>query len=104
MAGFIDGKGHFAIKGFSSNPTHSRGWGGIQFQLSQRNTDKSGESLEKIMLKITEFLLVKLNTRTFSRKYRQFVISTSNRVSNNILIDYLNTYPLLSSKYLDFKD
>ena len=102
LAGFIDGKGHFAIKGFSSNPT--RGWGGIQFQLSQRNTDKSGESLEKIMLKITEFLLVKLNSRTLSEKYRQFVISTSNRVSNNILIDYLNTYPLLSSKYLDFKD
>ena len=101
MAGFIDGKGHFAIKGFSSNPkTHL----GIQFQLSQRNTDKSGESLEKIMLKITEFLLVKLNSRTLSEKYRQFVISTSNRVSNNILIDYLNTYPLLSSKYLDFKD
>ena len=56
------------------------------------------------MLNITEFLLVKLNSRTFSEKYRQFVISTSNSVSNNILIDYLNTYPLLSSKYLDFKD
>ena len=25
-------------------------------------------------------------------------------MSNNILINYLNTYPLLSSKYLDFKD
>lgn len=101
LSGFIDADGHFAIKGFSTNPkTHL----GIQFQLSQRNTDKSGESLEKVMLKITEFLLVKLNSRTFSDKYRQFVISTSNRVSNSILIDYLNTYPLLSSKYLDFKD
>lgn len=101
LSGFIDADGHFAIKGFSSNPkTHL----GIQFQLSQRNTDKSGESLEKIMLNITEFLLVKLNSRKFSEKYRQFVISTSNRVSNNILINYLNTYPLLSSKYLDFKD
>lgn len=58
------------------------------------------------MLKITEFLLVKLNKRTFSEKYRQFVVSSSRkfRVSNKILIDYLNTYPLLSSKYLDFKD
>jgi hypothetical protein len=25
-------------------------------------------------------------------------------VSNKILIEYLNTYPLLSSKHLDFKD
>lgn len=101
LSGFIDADGHFAIKGFSLNPkTHL----GIHFQLSQRNTDRSGESLEKILLEITEFLLVKLNSRTFSEKYRQFVINTSNRVSNKILIDYLNTYPLLSSKYLDFKD
>jgi hypothetical protein len=84
------------------------------------------------MLKITEFLLapagavggawghgdpspplatqvaghpvVKLNKRTFSEKYHQFVICTSNRESNKILINYLNTYSLLSSKYLDFKD
>jgi len=45
-----------------------------------------------------------LNMREFSEKYRQFVVSTSNRESNRILIDYLNTYPLLSSKYLDFRD
>lgn len=101
LAGFIDADGHFAIKGFTPNPKSHLG---IQFQLPQRATDKSGESLEKVMLKITEFLLVKLNKRTFSEKYRQFVVSSSNRVSNKILIDYLNTYPLLSSKYLDFKD
>ena len=101
LSGFIDADGHFAIKGFTSNPKSHLG---IKFQLSQRDTDRSGESLGKVMLKITEFLLVNLNRRTFSEKYRQFVISTSNRVSNQILIDYLNTYPLLSSKYLDFKD
>ena len=101
LAGFIDADGHFAIKGFTSNPKSHLA---IQFHLTQRKTDKSGESLEKLMLKITEFLQVKLNNRVFSEKFHQFVICTSNRVSNKILIDYLNTYPLLSSKYLDFKD
>lgn len=56
------------------------------------------------MLKITEFLQIKLNKRTFNEKFHQFVICTSNPFSNKILIDYLNNYPLLSSKYLDFKD
>jgi len=101
LAGFIDADGHFAIKGFTSNP---KTYLAIQFYLSQRNTDKSGESLEKLMLNIAEFLQVKLNNRVFSEKFHQFVINTSNRESNKILIDYLNTYSLLSSKYLDFKD
>jgi hypothetical protein len=56
------------------------------------------------MLNIAEFLQVKLNNRVFSEKSQQFVINTSNRESNKILIYYLNTYSLLSSKYLDFKD
>ena len=101
LAGFIDADAHFAIKGFTSNP---KTYLAIQFYLSQRKTDKSGESLEKLMLKITEFLQVKLNERSLSEKYHQFVVCTSNRVSNEILISYLNNYPLLSSKFLDFKD
>lgn len=101
LAGFIDADGHFAIKGFTSNPNT---YLAIQFYLGQRNTDKSGESLEKVMLNIAEFLQAKLNNRVFSAKFHQFVINTSNRDSNKILIDYLNSYFLLSSKYLDFKD
>lgn len=101
LAGFSDGDGHYAIKGFTSNPKTDLA---IQFYLPQRKLDMSGESLDKLMLNITEFLLVKLNKRVFSEKYEQFVICISNRKSNKILIDYLKTYPLLSSKYLDFKD
>lgn len=101
FSGFIDADGYFAIKGFTLNP---KTYLAFQFQISQRVTDKSGESLDKVMFKIAEFLSVKLNMREFSEKYRQFVVSTSNRESNRILIDYLNTYPLLSSKYLDFRD
>lgn len=101
LAGFIDADGHFAIKGFTLNPNT---YLAIQFYLGKRNTDKSGESLEKVMLNIAEFLQAKLNNRVFSEKFHQFVINTSNRDSNKILIDYVNTYFLLSSKYLDFKD
>jgi len=45
-----------------------------------------------------------LNFRSFNKNYDQFIINTSNKKSNQILINYLNIFPLLSSKYLDFKD
>ena len=101
LAGFIDADGHFAIKGFTSN---IRTYLAIQFYLPQRKTDISGETLENIMQKIADFLFTKLNSRIVDKKYNQFVINTSNNKSNQVLIDYLNTFPLLSSKYLDFKD
>ena len=101
FAGYIDADGHFAIKGFTENPKSHLG---IQFYLSQRRTDKSGESLERIMLQIAEFLCTKLNEREISEKYKQFIVNTSNAKSNKILIDYLSIFPLLSSKYLDYQD
>jgi len=98
----VDADGSFAIKGFSDlNPkTHLA----IQFYLAQRAYDISGDSLKPIMSKIADFLFVKLNERIMAEKFASFVVNTSNRVSNKVLIDYLNTYPLLSSKFLDFKD
>lgn len=101
LAGFIGADGHFAIKGFTES---SKSHLGIQFYISQRRTDKSGDSLEKVMLEIAEFLCTKLNQRVITNKYKQFIINTSNAKSNKILIDYLNIFPILSSKYLDYKD
>jgi LAGLIDADG endonuclease len=101
LAGFIDADGHFAIKGFTKN---IRTYLAIQFIIAQRVKDISGESMETIMRDITDFLLVKLHLKTVKKKYHQFWINTSNSNSNGILINYLNTFPLLSSKYLDFKD
>lgn len=101
LAGFIDADGHFAIKGFTSNP---KTYLAFHFQLSQRKTDKSGQDLNKAMLKLADFLQVKLSNRVFSGKFVQLVVNTSNSASNQILIQYLANYPLLSSKHLDFKD
>lgn len=98
----MDADGSFGIKGFSD--TNSKTHLAIQFYLCQRTHDISGDSLKPIMSIIAEFLFAKLNERIVADKFTQFVINTSNRVSNKVLIDYLNTYPLLSSKYLDFKD
>ena len=48
---------------------------------------------------------MKLAVRSrLDKKNSYYVIRVENQKSNKILIDYLNKYPLLSSKYLDFLD
>jgi hypothetical protein len=101
LAGFIDSDGSFSIKGFSSS--NLRTYLGFQLYLGQRVKDVSGESLEKVMQILGGFLKTKLITRSI-RGFVQFVVNTSSKESNLILVNYLKTYPLLSSKYLDYKD
>jgi len=104
LAGFIDSDGCFSIKGFTTEEV--RTYIRFQFYLPQRASifDRCGESLEEFMQKLAKFLKTKLSTRKVGDKITQFVVNTSNVESNKILVDYLNTYPLLSSKYLDFKN
>ena len=36
--------------------------------------------------------------------YYSFIVISHNKLSNSKVCDYFNKYPLLSSKYLDYKD
>lgn len=58
------------------------------------------------MLQIAEFLSTKLGQRVISPAGDEpFIVNTSNaKISNKILIYYFNIFPILSSKYLDYKD
>ena len=62
-------------------------------------------SYEAIMLKIYSFFglsnNLRLSTHNVDKTY--FIVEVASLTKLNILIQYLNTYPLLSSKYLDFK-
>ena len=77
---------------------------GFQFYLPQRAISVSGKSSEMFMQKLANYLNCKLNFRTLKEGFSQYVINTSSKESNNILVKYLESYPLLSSKFLDFKD
>src|SRR5260221_458657 len=60
-----------------------------------------------IMSKIGLFLGVTVYSRSRinnDKIYYSFIVLSSNKSSNSIVCDYLNKYPLLSSKYLDFND
>jgi len=101
LAGFIDSDGCFSIKGFTSGEV--RTYIRFQFYLPQRAFDISGLSLEPFMQNLADFLKTKLSNRRLNGVVTQFIVNTSNTESNTILVNYLNNFPLLSSKYLDFK-
>jgi hypothetical protein len=97
LAGFIDADGGFYIR-YSSNHI------ACKFSLEQRmNYDKTNESYENILNNIALFLETKLNIRkriTIKKSY--FIIRIENQKTVNNLINYLDSFPLLSSKYLDY--
>lgn len=99
LAGFIDADGSFYIR-YSLKQIICK------FSLEQRMFyQKTQESYNDIITNICESLGVKVATRTRSnKKDSYYLIRVENQNSIKILINYLNNYSLLSSKYLNFLD
>jgi hypothetical protein len=99
LSGFIDADGSFYIR-YSLKQIICK------FALEQRMIyPKTQENYNKIITDICESLNVKVSTRTrLKYKNNYYIIKVENQNSIKILINYLNDYPLLSSKHLDFLD
>jgi ribosomal protein S25 len=68
---------------------------------------ESYPSFFHIISKIGMYLGVTVNSRSRlinNKIFHSFTIISQNKNSNSKIILYFNKYPLLSSKYLDFKD
>jgi hypothetical protein len=62
-------------------------------------------SYNSILLDISNFLGCSLLTRKQLATGREYyTISASSKKSLSIIISYLSAFPLLSSKFLDYKD
>jgi len=82
----------------------------ILFRLDQRSYDiATGASMNPVM----EFIASYLNCNMLTFKYKALksseqreVLSLSITSVNNLkpIVEYFNNYPLLGTKYLDFKD
>jgi hypothetical protein len=70
--------------------------------LEQRQIDISGSSMLLIMEIMSIFLNCKVKEIKMNTKNPKFRIKTSSIKNNDILINYLNKYPLRSSKYMDY--
>ena len=77
-----------------------------KLRIEQRMIDPvTNISYLDILTNIAEFLNCNLNIRKQAATGNEYyIVDASNKVSLNIIIAYFNKYPLLSSKYLDYKD
>jgi hypothetical protein len=105
LSGFIDADGGFFIR-YTTLSSGAKERIAVTFILEQRLLDPvSNETYELIMKKIADLLQVKLNKRLQKNTGNYYWrINSSSKSSTLILINYLNKYTLLSSKYLDYKD
>jgi hypothetical protein len=97
LSGFIDADGSFYIRDSLKQII-------CKFNLEQRKIyPKTNESYNLILNKICLALNVKLHIRErISKKKSYYIIRLENQNAIKLLIGYLDTYPLLSSKHLDF--
>ena len=77
-----------------------------RLRIKQRNLDPvTGDSYLKVLTNIAEFLNCNLLTRKQkSTGNEYYIITASSKLSLDIIVNYLDKYPLFSSKYLDYKD
>ncbi|OJJ41986.1 hypothetical protein ASPZODRAFT_155587 [Penicilliopsis zonata CBS 506.65] len=65
----------------------------------------TGYSYLKVLTNIAKFLNCNLLTRKQkSTGNEYYIITASSKISLDILVKYLEVYPIYSSKYLDYKD
>lgn len=109
LAGFTDADGSFGIiyiKELSlSGKTTKKRTRACRLRIQQRMIDPlTNESYEDLFNKIALVLGVNLKVVTRNTGKQYFSLQAKNRSSLSIVLNYLNTYPWFSFKYLDFLD
>lgn len=100
LSGFIDSDGSFSVQHTKLENGAKKRKISCRLRIEQRMLDPiTNDSYSKVLTDISNFLNCTLLTRRGN-----YIISASNDKSLLIIIDYLNKYPLLSTKYLEFKD
>lgn len=100
LSGFIDSDGSFSVQHTKLENGAKKRKISCRLRIEQRMLDPiTNDSYSRVLTDISNFLNCALLTRRGN-----YVITASNDKSLSIIIGYLNKYPLLSTKYLEFKD
>jgi LAGLIDADG endonuclease len=112
LSGFTDADGNFSInihKRTNKNSTRVQLTYRLEINKNYHKLDTEGNKVSffPIISKIGLYLGVTVYSRARIIKdniYFSFIVVSHNKLSNCKVCDYFNKYPLLSSKFLDYKD
>lgn len=106
LAGFIDADGSFSIQHTELQDKAKKIKISCRLRIEQRMYDPiSKNSYHDVLTEISKFLNCNLKIRKqVSTGNEYFIIAASSRISLEIILSYFKSFPLYSSKYLDYKD
>ena len=106
LSGFIDSDGSFSVQHTKLENNAKKRKISCRLRIEQRMLDPiTGNSYVSVLTDITKFLNCNLLTKTQkSTGNKYYTLTASNKISLDIIIKYLDVYPLFSSKYLDYMD
>jgi hypothetical protein len=106
LSGFIDADGSFSVLHTKIENGAKKRKISCRLRIEQRILEPvTGEKYSYILTEISNFFHCSLLTRKQkSTGNEYYTLTASSKISLNIVKDYLEKYPLFSSKYLDYKD
>jgi hypothetical protein len=106
LSGFIDSEGSFSVQHTKLENNAKKRKISCRLRIEQRMLDPiTGNSYVSVLTDIAKFLNCNLLTKTQkSTGNKYYTLTASNKISLDIIIKYLDVYPLFSSKYLDYMD
>jgi hypothetical protein len=75
-----------------------------KFEISQRQNDHNGRNTLYFLENIASQLLTSVKSIRMETSNPQYRIRTTSLNGNILLENYLNSFPLFGSKYLDYTD
>jgi len=106
LAGFIDADGSFSIQHTKLENNAKKRKISCRLRIEQRMYEPvSKNSYSDVLIEISKLLSCNLKTRKqVSTCNEYFNLTASSRKSLLIILTYFKSFPLYSSKYLDYKD
>jgi len=101
LSGFIEADGHFSVR---TTTTSKYPRVECKFEISQRQIDHNGINNLDFLEIIAKFLLSSVKAIRVDKPKPEYRVRTTSLNGNLVLENYLNTFPLFGSKYLDYKD